>query len=164
MLKLRFNERLLRILAKGITSMENNIILKNTCQIRVRYAETDKMGIVYNGNYLTYFEVARVESMRQTNLPYPEFEKAGYQLPLIESHVNYKSSAFFDDLLIVEAIINFEMKPVLKIDYNIFRDNTTIATGYTVHSYYNHILKIPVRPPRIFVDAILAAYNLKQRS
>ena len=137
--------------------MIDNLVLKNTCQIRVRYAETDKMGIVYNGNYLTYFEVARVELMRKTGLPYPDFEKAGYQLPLVESHVNYKTSAFFDDLLNIESILNFEMKPVLKINYNIFRDNTTIATGYTVHSYYNYLLKKPVRPPKIFIDAIIEA-------
>ncbi|MFH1049819.1 MAG: thioesterase family protein [bacterium] len=140
----------------------DKIILKNTCQIRVRYAETDKMGIVYNGNYLTYFEVARVELMRQTGLPYPEFEKAGYQLPLVESHVNYYSSAFFDDLLNIEALLNFEMKPVLKINYNIFRDNTTITTGYTVHSYFNNILKKAVRPPKIFVDAIIEASKIKK--
>jgi acyl-CoA thioester hydrolase len=137
--------------------MEEIITLRNICKIRVRYAETDKMGIVYNGNYLTYFEVARVELMRKTGLPYPEFEKAGYQLPLVESHINYISSAFFDDLLNIEAILNFELKPTLRINYNIFRDNSTIATGYTVHSYYNYLLKIPVRPPKIFVDAIKVA-------
>jgi acyl-CoA thioester hydrolase len=142
-------------------NIEDKIILKNTCQIRVRYAETDKMGIVYNGNYLTYFEVARVELMRHTGLPYPEFEKAGYQLPLVESHVNYKTSAFFDDLLNIEAILNFEMKPTLKINYNIFRDNSTIATGYTMHSYYNYILKMPVRPPKIFVNALMETYKHK---
>jgi len=137
--------------------MEKPLILKNTCEIRVRYAETDKMGFVYNGEYLTYFEVARVEMMRTSGLAYRELEKAGYQLPLVESHVNYKSPAFFDDLLKVQATLNFEMRPVLKIEYNIFRDNTTIATGYTVHSYYNVAAKKPERPPKIFIDALVKA-------
>ncbi|MFC2131380.1 acyl-CoA thioesterase [Bacteroidota bacterium] len=137
--------------------MEKPLVLKNTCEIRVRYAETDKMGFVYNGEYLTYFEVARVEMMRAAGLAYRELEKAGFQLPLVESHVNYKSPAFFDDLLKVQATLNFEMRPVLKIEYNIFRDNTTIATGYTVHSYYNVAAKKPARPPKIFIDALVRA-------
>jgi acyl-CoA thioester hydrolase len=134
--------------------MEQPKIIKNIAQIRVRYAETDKMGIVYNGNYLTYFEVARVEMMRSFGLPYVVIEKSGYQLPLVESHVNYKSPAFFDDLLNIEASFAFELKPVLKIKYNIFRDNTTIATGHTVHSFFSIEKRKPVRPPKIFVDAI----------
>jgi len=137
--------------------IHDKISLKNTCQVRVRYAETDKMGVVYNGNYLTYFEVARVAFMRETGLPYTDLEKAGYQLPLVESHVNYKTPAYFDDLLNIEAILSFEMKPVLTINYNIFRDNTTIATGYTVHSYFSVNLKRPVRPPKIFIDALIKA-------
>ena len=134
--------------------MSNTIELKHSSEIRVRYAETDKMGFVYNGNYLTYFEVARVNMMRNSVLAYSELEKAGYQLPLVECYVNFKSPAFFDDLLEIESRLLFEMKPILTIHYNIFRGNTTIATGYTVHSYYNAILKRPVRPPRIFVDAL----------
>lgn len=132
-----------------------NIELNNICQIRVRYAETDKMGIVYNGEYLTYFEVARVEMMRAFNMSYTEFESHGYNLPLVESHINYKNPAHFDDLLNVKATLKFEMKPILKIEYNIFRDNTTIAIGYTKHSYFNSKLMKPVRPPKEFVDGLI---------
>jgi len=134
--------------------MSEQIIIKNIAKIRVRYAETDKMGFVYNGNYLTYFEVARVEMMRNSGLPYTVLEKEGYQLPLIESHINYKSPAFFDDLLEIEACLAFEIKPIMKISYNIFRDNTTIATGHTLHSFFNANLKRAVKPPKIFVEAM----------
>lgn len=134
--------------------MVEPVIIKNTAIIRVRYAETDKMGFVYNGHYLTFFEVARVEMMRNSGLPYAVFEKEGYQLPLVESHVNYKSPAFFDDLLQVESTLVFELKPIMKITYNIFRDNTTIATGYTVHSFFNAKLQRAVKPPKIFIEAM----------
>ena len=59
------------------------IELRNTTQIRVRYADTDKMGFVYNGTYLTYFEVGRTELMRYFDLPYKEFERNGYYLHLL---------------------------------------------------------------------------------
>ena len=58
--------------------MNQNTEISNDTIIRVRYAETDQMGVVYNGEYLTYFEVGRTELMREQNLPYTEFEKAGY--------------------------------------------------------------------------------------
>lgn len=135
--------------------MNSPIIIENTVEIRVRYAETDKMGIVYNGEYLTYFEVARVEMMRNVGFPYSELERHGYQLPLVESYVNYKSPAYFDDLLQVTANLEFVPSPIMKIKYNIFKDNTIIAKGYTVHSFFNSKLKMPVKPPKVFIDALL---------
>jgi acyl-CoA thioester hydrolase len=137
--------------------------LSNSCYIRVRYAETDKMGIVYNGEYLTYFEVSRVEMMRAIGFPYTEMEKQGYELPLVESHVVYLSPAYFDDLLEVQSFLKFESKPVLEIKYNILRGNTTIAKGYTKHSYFNVLTKKPVRPPKVFVDALVQAVENKNR-
>jgi acyl-CoA thioester hydrolase len=135
--------------------MNQNIrTIINSTNIRVRYAETDKMGIVYNSNYLVYFEVARVELMRSCGLSYIEFENAGFMLPLVESHVNYYTSALFDDELRIEAILNFEMKATMRIDYNIYRDDTTIAKGYTVHSFMSSLTRKPVRPPKIFIDSL----------
>ncbi len=124
--------------------------------IRVRYAETDKMGVVYNGEYLTYLEVGRTELMRSKGLPYTEFEKAGYILPLIESYVKYRESAFYDDLLTIRASLSTARKAVVKFEYNILRDNTTIATGYTVHSFVKSETGRPVKPPKIFTDILQA--------
>lgn len=142
--------------------MENNIIeLKSFAKVRVRYAETDKMGFVYNGMFLTYFEVGRTEFMRGIGLPYSEFENHGYQLPLISAHVDFKSPAFFEDELIIEAMLRFEYIPTMKITYNILRDNTTIAEGYTVHSFINAVTKKPVKPPKVFIEALENA-NIKK--
>jgi acyl-CoA thioester hydrolase len=127
---------------------------KHRTSVRIIYAHTDKMGFVYNGNYLAFFEMARTELMRHTRLPYREFEKAGYQLPLVEAHVNYKRPGYYDDLLEIEARIEFELSARLKIDYTVFRGEEVLCTGYTVHSYMNEKTQKAVRPPKIFVDAM----------
>ena len=131
-------------------------------KIRVRYADTDKMGIVYNAMYFVYFEVGRTEMMRQYALPYTEFEKAGYILPVIETYSKFKSPAFYDDILEIESTLKFEYKPFIRFDYNIFRGNTTIAIGYTVHSFLNAETQKPVKPPEIFVKALAEANKLNR--
>jgi acyl-CoA thioester hydrolase len=131
------------------------MILDNTTQIRVRYADTDKMGVVYNGNYLTFFEVGRTELMRSFGLPYTEFEKVGYMLPLVESHANYKQSAFYDDILDVKATIDLtELRATLRFDYEITVGDKLIAIGWTVHTFIKTDELKPVKPPKIFVDFI----------
>ncbi|MBI5324466.1 MAG: acyl-CoA thioesterase [Ignavibacteriae bacterium] len=142
--------------------MGNNVIeLKSIAQIRVRYAETDKMGFVYNGMYLTYFEVGRTNMMRVIGLPYSLLEKEGYQLPLISAHVDFKKPAFFEDELDIEASLKFEYKATMQIHYNIFRGNSTIAQGYTIHSFINAETKKPVKPPKVFINALETAFNNK---
>src|SRR3954453_5098202 len=73
----------------------------STTQARVRYAETDQMGIVYYGNYAQYFEISRVENMRQLGYSYKEMEKEGVILPVVEMHIKYLRSAVYDDLLTI---------------------------------------------------------------
>jgi acyl-CoA thioester hydrolase len=125
-----------------------------TTNIRVRYADTDKMGFVYNGKYLEYFEVGRAELMRSYGLPYLTFEKAGYFLPLIEAHVNYHSPAHYDDLIQVQAIYIPEISPKVKFNYNVFVNETLVADGYTLHSFMNSETGKPTKPPRFFIDSL----------
>ncbi len=72
-------------------------------QIRVRYAETDQMGVVYHGNYFQYFEVARAESIRQLGFSYADMEKMGVIMPVVDVHCKYIRPAKYDDLLTVKA-------------------------------------------------------------
>lgn len=131
-----------------------SIISLNT-KIRVRYADTDKMGVVYNSVYLVYFEVGRTELMRAYNLPYTEFEKAGYHLPLIEAKVVFRKAAFYDDLLVIKATLDTEkISAKLQFDYIISRDSDLIAEGYTIHSFMNSTTKRAVKPPEIFLKAL----------
>ncbi len=134
--------------------------ISNTYQIRVRYADTDRMGFVNNGRYLTYFEIGRSELMRHHGLPYTEFEKRGFYLPLTESRVFYKNPAFYDDLLDIKTILKLELKATVRFDYNIFRSDTTIAKGYTVHVFMNRESRRPIKPPAIFREA-LASFEKK---
>lgn len=72
---------------------------------RVRYAETDQMGIVYYGNYAQYFEIGRVESIRQLGYSYKEMEEDGVMLPVVEVHIRYLRSAVYDDLLTIRTTL-----------------------------------------------------------
>jgi acyl-CoA thioester hydrolase len=74
-------------------------------QIRVRYAETDQMGIVYHGNYFAYFETARAESIRQLGFTYADMEKTGVIMPVIEVQCKYLRPARYDDLITVKVIL-----------------------------------------------------------
>jgi acyl-CoA thioester hydrolase len=75
------------------------------CQIRVRYAETDQMGYVYYGNYAQYFEVARVEALRQVGLTYKMFEDSGIMMPVLHLSCKYRKPARYDDLLTIKTSI-----------------------------------------------------------
>ena len=75
-------------------------------QIRVRYAETDQMGVVYHSNYLQYFEVARAESIRGMGLTYADLEKQGVMMPVVEINCKYIRPALYDNLLTVTAHIH----------------------------------------------------------
>jgi acyl-CoA thioester hydrolase len=131
--------------------------LSNVTKIRVRYAETDKMGVVYNGNYLTYFEVGRTEAMRSIDLPYTLFENGGYQLPLMSAYVEYRNPAIYDDLLEIKAELDYSFGALIKFDYEIKCGDKLIATGHTKHTFWNEATKKPVRPPRVFMEKIKKA-------
>lgn len=75
-------------------------------KIRVRYAETDRMGYVYYGNYAAYFEVGRVEALRALGLSYRVMEEQGIMLPVLSYQTNYFKPAFFDDLLTIRTMVN----------------------------------------------------------
>ena len=103
--------------------------------VRVRYAETDQMGVVYHGNYFTWFEVGRVEWCRQNGFEYKQMEAEDDSFIVVaEAHCRYKRSARFDDLLTVRTRITDSKRRVLKFGYEIVnQDGEQIATGETVH-------------------------------
>ena len=124
-----------------------------TTDIRVRYAETDGMKVVYHGNYLTYFEEARTNLFRNIGVVYSEIEKAGIYLVVLEAHVQYHRSALYDDILHVQAA--FKELPALKltIDYKITRNSETdiLVTGQTIHAFVNAQTNKPIRPPQEYL-------------
>jgi len=123
--------------------------------IRVRYADTDKMGVVYNGNYLAYFEIGRTELLRSVGLPYAELESEGHLLPVREAHVAYHKPAYYDDELSIETTYTYVPDvAVITLAYKIVRRSDVIATGYTKHSFVKADSWRPVRPPKRFVEAV----------
>jgi len=134
-----------------------NIELEYVCNIRVRYAETDTMGFVYNGNYLTYFEVARTELMRNYGMPYSVLEKQGFNLPLIDAYVKYIAPAHYDEVLDIKGKISWSGEPKLKFDYEVYVNDKLISEGYTRHAFLSKKTGTPVRPPEIFKESMKKA-------
>ena len=116
--------------------------------VRVRYAETDKMGIVYYANYLVWFEVARTDWLRDTGWTYRAMEQDGVGLPVIEAHCEYRTGARYDDELEVRTTARLVSAVRLAFDYTVVRrsDEALIASGYTVHASVDHAGR-PVRLP-----------------
>lgn len=109
---------------------------RSISRVRVRYAETDKMGVVYYANYLVWFEVGRTDLLREAGWSYREMETDGYALPVIEAHCTYRAPAKYDDDLEVRTT-GAMLSPVrVTFTYEIVRpaDNATLATGTTVHA------------------------------
>ncbi|MBK5278032.1 MAG: acyl-CoA thioesterase [Bacteroidia bacterium] len=126
--------------------------------IRVRYGETDQMGYVYYGNYAMYYEVARVESLRQLGLTYKELEAMGVMMPVLENKSKYISPAYYDDLL--KIVTTIRMKPSVRIsfEFEIFNEQKKlIHTGETLLAFVNISDGRPCRPPEVF-QKVLAPY------
>jgi acyl-CoA thioester hydrolase len=141
-------------------------MIKHTTQIRVRYADTDQMKVVYHGKYLEYFEVGRAALIRSLGLPYSELETRGIQLPVIEAFAKYRKPARYDDLLSIEAIVSELPNATLKIDYQVFRNHEEepLAEGYTVHGFINVATGKPTRPPLYFMQIMEKALNTPEDS
>ena len=110
--------------------------VQSTSRIRVRYAETDQMGVVYYANYFVWFEVARTDLLRESGWNYREMEADGFSLPVIEAHCTYRESAKYDDEIEVRTA-GAMISPVrVQFTYEIVRaaDAATLATGATVHA------------------------------
>lgn len=129
-------------------------MLKIRVKIRVRYGETDQMGVVYNANYIRYLEIARTELLRRVGLTYKEFEKMGYQLPVYETYIKHKQPAHYDDILEVEAIYKKLYTPIVHIDYVIYKNGQIILEGYTKHPFINKETYKPTKPPEIYINTL----------
>ena len=122
----------------------------STSLVRVRYAETDKMGVVYYANYLVWFEIGRTDWLRDTGRSYRTMEDEGLGLPVIQAHCEYKTSARYDDEIEIRTRARLVSAVRLAFDYDVVRraDGEPVATGYTVHASVNRF----GRPTRLPVD------------
>jgi acyl-CoA thioester hydrolase len=105
-------------------------------RVRVRYAETDRMGVVYYANYFVWFEVGRTDLLRESGWNYRDMEAEGFGLPVIEAHCSYRQSAKYDDEIEVRTTGEMLSPVRIKFSYEVVRaaDAATLATGTTVHA------------------------------
>ena len=108
-------------------------------RVRVRYAETDKMGVVYHANYFVWFEVGRTDLLRSAGWTYKEMESEGFSLPVIEAHCEYKQPARYDDELEIRTTATLASPARVAFDYEVVRSAdaqapVTLVTGRTVHA------------------------------
>jgi len=112
-------------------------LVKNETTVRVRYKDTDQMGVAYYANYLVWFEVGRTEMMRSLELPYREFEKSSLFLPVLKAFCEYKHSARYDDELTIITFLGSLENVRITFNYEIRRNGEYLAGGYTEHAFVN---------------------------
>src|SRR5688500_18488479 len=108
-------------------------------QLRVIYGDTDKMGVVYYANYLRFFEAGRNEFIRAKGTRYRDVEeKHRIHLPVVEAHVEYRQSARYDDLIIVETKLAEVRRASARFTYRVTLDGQVLVTGHTIHACIDH--------------------------
>lgn len=123
--------------------------------LRVRYAETDKMGYVYYGNYTHYYEVGRVEALRQLGMSYKELEESGIMLPVYTCSIKYLKPALYDDLLIIKTTIKELPTARIVFDYEIYNQkNELLNTGNTTLVFIDMKTNKPCPAPIAFIRKI----------
>lgn len=123
--------------------------------VRVRYAETDQMGVVYHGNYAQYFEMGRVEWLRNLGISYKWMEENGVMLPVVSLQMNYKKPARYDDLLRVKTILKSQTSVKIEFDYEIYNEeNHLLTTGYSMLVFVDMKTGRPIVPPSYVTEKI----------
>ncbi len=123
--------------------------------LKVRYAETDQMGVVHHGNYAQYLEIARIEWLEKIGISYKSMEKNGIMLPVYEMNFKFKKSAFFDDEL--KIITSLRQTPDVKIifDYKIYnQEEELLTTANTVLVFMDAETRRPIRCPEYVLEKL----------
>ncbi|MCC7050516.1 MAG: acyl-CoA thioesterase [Bacteroidia bacterium] len=135
-------------------------MLQSTTNIRVRYAETDRMGYVYYGNYATYYEVGRVETLRQLGMSYKEMEDNGIGLPVLSYNIKYFKPAFYDDLLTLKTTIHQLPNTRITFNYECFNaSGDLLNAGETTLVFINTKTFKPCAAPDWFIEKIKPYFN-----
>lgn len=129
-------------------------------QVRVRYAETDKMGFVYYGNYPQYYEVGRVEAMRKLGMSYREMEEKGVMMPIASMQIKYIRPAYYDDLLTIRTIVKELPASRMHFWYEILNpEGVIINKGETVLAFINMSTGRPCAAPDYFLERMKKVFN-----
>ncbi|PCI96549.1 MAG: thioesterase [Flavobacteriales bacterium] len=133
----------------------------STTKVRVRYSETDMMGYCYYGNYATYFEVARVEAIRQLGFSYRQMEDDGIALPVLEFAIKYFKPAFYDDELMIETTITEVPKARIHFTYKTFNtEGVLLNEAKTSLVFINKKTMKPCSAPADFIKTLEKHFEL----
>lgn len=134
--------------------------MKNfSIEIKVRYCETDQMGLVHHGSYINYFEEARIAWISNLGFSYSEMEKSGIILPVSKLNVSYLSPAYFDDDLLISVELAELPTSRLIFNYTIKKEEEVIVTGTTVLAFLNKETKKPVKCPDYMLEKVTPLFK-----
>lgn len=127
----------------------------NEISFRVRYGETDQMGVVYHGNYAQYLEMGRVEWLRALGVSYRDMEESGIMLPVISIALKYLKPALYDDMITVKTILKKRPSVRIEFEYTLLNEQGDIlAEAETVLAFMDATKKRPVRCPKYILDKL----------
>ena len=131
-------------------------------KIRVRYAETDNMGVVYYANYLIWMEIGRTELLRSIGIRYRDLEERGYLLPVVKAFAKYVSPGYYDDEITIHSTVTKLSGPRIRIDYKMFREEEElICVGFTEHAFLSKDTKKIVKPPESLIKNVVIPENIE---
>ena len=128
---------------------------KSSTKTRIRYSETDQMGVVYHGNYAQFFELGRTEWLRSLGVTYKDMEINGIMLPVISINFKFIKSALYDDILTIHTFL--KKKPLVKIEFEyeiINQNNELICTGSSVLAFMNSKTMKPTKCPDYLLESL----------
>lgn len=125
-------------------------------KVKVRYVETDQMGVVHHSNYAQYYELARTECFEAcSGMTYETMEREGVMLPILDMYSKFIKPAFYNQTLTVKSFVRDLPTVRLKVDYEIYNDaNELINTGYTTLVFVNKETRRPCQPPQNFMEQV----------
>jgi acyl-CoA thioester hydrolase len=127
----------------------------HTSKVKVRYGETDQMGVVYHGNYAQYFEIGRLEWLESLGISYKEMEKEGVILPVVSLEVSFKKPAYYDDVLSIKTTLIKSPNISIEFAYEITNSALELITkGYSKLVFVSADTKKPTRCPKYILDQI----------
>jgi len=124
-------------------------------EVRVRYSETDQMGVVYHGNYIPYFEIGRVEWLRNKGVSYKTMEENGIALPIVSMTLNYKKPAHYDELLTVKTKFKSQTSVKIEFDCEIWNEKSELlTTAHFILVFVDVKTGRPIVPPDYINDLL----------
>ena len=129
---------------------------KHELKVRVRYSETDQMGVVYHGNYAQYFEMGRVEWLRNLGISYKWMEDNGVMLPVVSLNINYKKPARYDVLLTIKTVLKSQSTVKIEFDYEILNEKQELLTiANSILVFVDMKTGRPTAPPEYVKEKLL---------